>query len=92
MVATLRRNPVLVALEVDDAKLLLVSAALVTNGQAAGVVASAGALLDGKQRLVRLVRRQVVVDQLGREAEGRVIGRYVLIGIVFFAPSLLLPS
>ncbi len=65
------RNPELVALEVDQAKLLLVAAALVTHGQSAGAVTAAGALLDCQQRLVRLVRRQIVVDELRLEAESR---------------------
>ena len=68
IVATVPGMPILVALEVDKAQLLLVTAAVVAHGQSAGVVASAGALLHCKQRLVRLVRRQVVVDQLGLQS------------------------
>ena len=57
------------SLEVDDAKLLLVTAAVVAHAERTGVVAAAGALLDSEQRLMRLVRRDVVVDELRREAE-----------------------
>ena len=64
------RNPELVALEVDEPQLLLVTAAVMTHGESAGAVAAAGALLDFEQRLMRLVRRDVVVDELRRKAEG----------------------
>ena len=57
------RNAVLLALEVNNAQLLLVAAAVMAHGKATGT------LFDGEQRLMRLVRRQVVVDQLRREAE-----------------------
>ena len=76
-------DAVLVALEVDEAQLLLVTAALVADGERAGAVAAAGALLDSEQRLMRLVRRDVVVDQLRRKRSDGVIGRNDLIGIVF---------
>ena len=79
----LARNAELVALEVDEAQLLLVPAAVVAHGQVAGVAAAAGALLDCQQRLVRLVRRQVVVDQLRLEAQRRGDRSKCLIGIVF---------
>ena len=61
----LARYAVLVALEVNQAQLLLVAAAMMTDGQVARVAASAGALLDRQQRLVRLVRRDVVIHQRG---------------------------
>src|SRR5258705_7261903 len=61
-------DAVLVALEVNDAKLLLVTAAVVAHAERTGVVAAAGALFDSEQRLVRLVRRDVVGDELRREA------------------------
>jgi len=68
-----RRNssgdPELVALEVNKAQLLLVTATVVTHRKAAVVVAAAGALLDSEQRLMRLVCRDVIVDKLRREAE-----------------------
>ena len=67
MVATLPGTPILLALEVDQAQLLLVPAAVVADGQVARVAASAGALARRQQRLVRLVRRQIVVDQRGLE-------------------------
>jgi hypothetical protein len=46
-----------------------VTATVVTHRKAAVVVAAAGALLDPEQRLMRLVRRDVIVDKLRREAE-----------------------
>ena len=48
------RNSELLALEVDQAQLLLVPAAMVADGQVARVAASARALADRQQRLVRL--------------------------------------
>ncbi len=66
-----RGNPELVALEVDDAQLALVSAAAMPDGQVAGVAAAAGALLGLGQRLVRPVRRQVIVDRGGGEPPRR---------------------
>src|ERR1017187_5907756 len=65
------RDAVLVTLEVDQAKVLLVASALVADGHAARRVPSAGARLDREQRLMRLVRGQVVVHQLGLEAKCR---------------------
>ena len=62
-------NAELVALEVDQAQLLLVAAAVVAHGHVDRSCAAAGALLDCQQRLVRLVRRDVVVDQRRLEAE-----------------------
>jgi len=67
----LARNPELVALEIDQAQLLLVTAAMVTDRQIARIAASAGTLLDRQKRLVRLGRRQVVIDQRSLEAQGR---------------------
>ncbi len=57
-----RGNAGLVALEVDDAKLLFVPAADKTHGGVARVAASAGAPLGLKQGLMRVLRRDVVVD------------------------------
>ena len=65
------RNPVLIAFEVDQPQHLLVAAALVADGQVAHVTASPGALLDRQERLVRLIRRQVVVHQRGLEPQRR---------------------
>ena len=67
----LARYPILLALEVDQAQHLLVAAALMAHGQVALVAASAGALLDRQKRLVRPIRRQVVIDLRGLEAQGR---------------------
>jgi len=67
-------DAVLVALEVDEAQLLLVAAALMADGQLAHVVAATGTLLDREQRLVRLVGCDVVVDQLRLKTEGRCRG------------------
>src|ERR1051326_5753040 len=58
-----RRHTGLVALEVDRAQLALVPSAAVPDGDVAGVAPPAGAQLDAGQRLVRLVRRQLVVGQ-----------------------------
>lgn len=63
------RYAVFVTLEVDEAQLLLVTAAVMTYAERAGVIAAAGALLDSEQRLVRLVRRDVVGDELRRKTE-----------------------
>src|SRR6185437_1882116 len=57
-----RRNAGFVALKVHNAQLALVSAAAVPAGNVARVAASAGPLLRLDQLLVRLVRRDVVVD------------------------------
>src|ERR1035441_2270386 len=62
-------NPILLTLEVDQAQHLLVAAALVADGQGALFAAPAGALLDRQKRLVRLGRRQVVIDLRGLEAQ-----------------------
>jgi len=64
-------DSVLLALEVDEAKLLLMTAAVMAHGHGAGGVTTTGAGLDGEQRLVRFIRRDVVVDQLRSEAERR---------------------
>ncbi len=65
------RHSELLALEIDEAQLLLVAAAVVADGQVARVAASAGALADRQQRLVRRIRRQVVVDQRGLKPQRR---------------------
>jgi hypothetical protein len=46
------------------------TAAVVAHRHTASIVAAASALLDSEQRLMRLVRRDVIVDELRREAEG----------------------
>src|SRR5579864_625695 len=56
------RNPSLVALEIDDAQLALVSAATVPDRDIARVTASAGALLRLDQRFVRMLAGDVVID------------------------------
>jgi hypothetical protein len=74
----------LVPLEVDQAQLLLMATAMVTDGQIAGIAAAARALLDCQQRLVG---RFVVMSSFTRVVWKRsvgVIGLYVLIGIFFF--------
>src|SRR5262249_29614278 len=58
-----RRNPSLVALEVNDAQLALVPATTVPQRDIAAVTASARTLLRFQQRLVRLRRRDVLVAQ-----------------------------
>ena len=63
------RDPVLVALEVYEAQLLLVSATMVTHRHRARAVAAASARLHGEKRLMWRVGRDVIVDQLRREAE-----------------------
>ncbi len=50
----LARNSELVALEVDQAQLLLVPAAVVADGQIARITPSACTLADCQERLVRL--------------------------------------
>ena len=64
-------NPILLALEVDQAQHLLVAATLMAHGQVALIAASAGALLDRQKRLVRPIRRQVVINLRGLKAQGR---------------------
>src|SRR5262249_36065580 len=54
-------NAELVALEIYDAVVALVSAATMTHGHFAEIVSAAGALLTREQRLMRLIRRQIVV-------------------------------
>src|SRR5271157_1061771 len=65
------RHAILLALEIDQAQLLLVAAAMMADSQVARVAPPSGALADRQERLVRLRRRQVVVDQRGLEAQGR---------------------
>ena len=64
-------DAVLVAQEVDQAVLLLVTAALVAHGLAAEVVARAGRVLVHEQRLLRLALVQVVAGDLDLEAAAR---------------------
>src|SRR5205807_8384698 len=58
-----RRNPGFVALEVDEAQFALMPAANEAHGHVARISAPARARLGFKQRLVRIPRRNVVVDQ-----------------------------
>ena len=58
-----RGNTILIALEVDDANLALVSSATMPARQIAGIAAAARAQLDLGQRLVRTIGRDLVVDQ-----------------------------
>ena len=68
----LRRDPVLVAAEVDDAVVLLVPAALVAGGDVAHVVAAGALVLRLDQRRVRRALVQVGVHDLHhRAAAGR---------------------
>src|SRR5258707_1589683 len=55
-----RRNAVLVALEVDDAVLLLVSAADESGGDPAAALAAAGLRLPLRQRLLRTRLRDLI--------------------------------
>ena len=64
------RNAGLVALEIDNAQLALVAAADETHGHVAGVAATAGARLGLEQRLVRVPRRNIVIDDGGAVAQG----------------------
>ena len=78
------RNAVLVALEVDEAQLLLVAAALVANGQAARRVAAASALLTASSGLCGLsVVRSSFTSFVWKRRIG-VIGRNDLIGMLLF--------
>src|SRR6185437_14038040 len=61
----------LVALEIDDANLLLVPATVVPHGQVTGIAPSAGPLANFNQRLVRPIGRQVVIDERGLKAQRR---------------------
>jgi len=56
------RNPGLVALEIDNPQLALMTAADEPHGHVAGIAAPAGPRLGLDQRLVRMPRRNVVVD------------------------------
>src|SRR5690554_3522311 len=62
-----RRNPVLVATEVDDAVLLLVTTTNVTRGDAAEVVATTGFAFLFQQRSVGLTLVQLFVDYANDE-------------------------
>ena len=78
-------HAVLVALEVDDAVAALVAAALMARGDAAVVVASRLLRLGRKQRLLRLVRRDLgeVRDRL--EAPPGLVGLYCLTPMTLFS-------
>src|SRR5205085_11824705 len=65
------RNARLVALEIDDAILALVAAAAPPHGNVAVAVAPRNALLWRQQRLVRLVRGNLVARQIGLVAPRR---------------------
>src|ERR1035438_8972032 len=67
----LARHSKLVALEVDQADLLLVTAALVTHIHPARIAAPARSFPDRQEQLVRRIRRQVVVDLRGLEPQRR---------------------
>ena len=64
-----RGNAGLIALEIDDADLAFVSSAAMPASEIAGVAASTGALLDLRERLMRTVGRDLVVDQRGLETQ-----------------------
>jgi len=68
-----RRDPGLVALEVNQAQLALVTAAAEPASHIARIAPSAGPLLRFGQRLVRTIRGQLVVDQ--RRLEASRLGR-----------------
>jgi hypothetical protein len=77
------RHSVLLALEVDQAQLLLVAAALMADGQVARVAASARALARRQSGLCGLsVVRSSLTSVVWKRSVG-VIGLYVLIAIVF---------
>src|SRR5947209_1568506 len=65
------RDTHFVALEIDSAELALVSATTVPNRNVACVAASARALLDLGQGLVRSIRRQLVIGQRSLEPQRR---------------------
>ena len=64
-----RGNAMLVALEVNRAQLALVAAAPEAHGRVAGIAPSARPQLALNQRLVRLLRRNVVGHQCGAIAQ-----------------------
>jgi hypothetical protein len=64
-------HAVFAAFEVDEAQLALVSAADVTAGQAALVVAAAGALACADEALLRLLLGDLLERREGLEARGR---------------------
>ena len=67
----LARHAKLLALEIDQANLLLMPAAVMADGHVARVAASAGALARRQQRLVRRCRCQIVGRQRGLEPQRR---------------------
>jgi len=64
-------NPILVALEIDQAIALLMAAADVTRGLPARMVTSTGAVLLGGERLVRSDSMQVRAIDFDYEARTR---------------------
>ena len=65
------RDAELVALEVDPAVVLLLAAAAMADGHAAGVVPAGAAVLRLEQRLVRLVGRDLLERRAGHLAKTR---------------------
>src|SRR6185369_3733854 len=61
----------LVALEIDDADLALVTATTMPDRRVSTVATSTAALLRLGQRLVRPVRRKLVIDQCRLETQSR---------------------
>src|SRR5258708_14263755 len=84
-----RRNAVLVALEVDDAVLLLVSAADESGGDPAAAVAAAGLRLPLRQRLLRTRLRDLIEGVMRLEPDSR-SRRFVFVywhSVPSFSPS-----
>jgi hypothetical protein len=93
IVATRARDAELVALEIDQAQLLLVPAAVVAHRQVARIAAAAGALLHRQQ--AACAASLVVMSSLTSVVLNRsvgVIGLYVLIAIVCFPKAFHGPS
>src|ERR1700722_7931625 len=65
------RNPVLVATEIDQTVVLLVTATFVTRRDATGVVPAGGHGLCVEQRCVRLALMQILVDHLDHRTATR---------------------
>ncbi len=68
----LGRDTVLGALEIDDAVMLLVAAALMAHGDMAVVVATGALRLRFEQGRVRLALVQIGIDDLDQRRGGRV--------------------
>src|SRR3954463_14097635 len=66
-----RRDTGLVALEIDDTDLALMSATTMPNRRVTTVATSTAALFRLGQRLVRPVRRDLVIDQRRLETQSR---------------------